>query len=86
MHYFDIILLSNAIWAFEPKVTRRVTTNNFLVFSALAVQVVRVRVYVHTVSEYDVDFYGRPLPAHARLQNIIHGQNGDSDIRHTRMV
>jgi len=25
MHYFDVILLSDAIWAFGPKVTRRVT-------------------------------------------------------------
>ena len=45
-----------------------------------------MRIYVHDVSEYDVDFHGRPLPAHARVQNIIHGQNGNSNIRHTRMV
>jgi len=25
MDYFDVILLSDVIWAFEPKVTRRVT-------------------------------------------------------------
>jgi len=25
MHYFDVILLRDVIWAFGPKVTRRVT-------------------------------------------------------------
>ena len=30
MDYFDVILLSDIIWAFEPKVTRRVTIMRFL--------------------------------------------------------
>jgi len=29
MHYFDVILVSDVIWAFGPKVTRRVTYFQF---------------------------------------------------------
>ena len=30
MPYFNVILLSDVIWAFGPKVTRRVTYNNYI--------------------------------------------------------
>ena len=35
MHYYDVILLSDVIWAFGPKVTRRVTYSELVLWKRL---------------------------------------------------